>query len=47
MQEGGRTALMAACGEGYTNIVELLLAVPGVDFNAADVSCVSGKRRML
>jgi hypothetical protein len=35
---------MVACGEGHTDIVELLLAVPGVDVNFSDVSCVSGKR---
>ena len=35
---------MVACEEGATDIVELLLAVPGVDVNAAKVSCVSGKR---
>jgi ankyrin repeat protein len=46
VQEGGWTALMAACGEGYTNIVELLLAAPGVDVNAAKVSCVSGKQTL-
>ncbi len=44
VQEDGWTALMAACSKGYTNIVKLLLAVPGVDVNAAKVSCVSGKR---
>jgi len=35
---------MVACSKGNKSIVELLLAVPGVDFNVADVSCVSGKR---
>jgi hypothetical protein len=35
---------MVACSKGTTGIVELLLAVPGVDVNAAKVSCVSGKR---
>jgi len=44
VQEDGRTALMAACSKGATDIVALLLAVPGVDVNAAKVSCVSGKR---
>ena len=43
-QEDGSTALMAACEEGHTDIVTRLLAVPGVDVNASDVSCVSGKR---
>jgi hypothetical protein len=43
-QEDSFTALMVACEEGATDIVELLLAVPGVDVNAARVSCVSGKR---
>jgi ankyrin repeat protein len=38
------TALMAACSSGHMDIVELLLAVPGVDVHAAQVSCVSGKR---
>jgi hypothetical protein len=36
------TALIAACSNGHTDIVKLLLAVPGVDVNAAKVSCVSG-----
>ncbi len=44
MQEDGSTALMAVCSNGHTDIVTLLLAVPGVDVNAAKVSCVSGKR---
>jgi hypothetical protein len=35
---------MVACSNGHTDIVKLLLAVPGVDVNAAKVSCVSGKR---
>jgi hypothetical protein len=35
---------MVACSKGATDIVALLLAVPGVDVNAAKVSCVSGKR---
>ncbi len=35
---------MAACVWGATDIVELLLAVPGLDVNAAKVSCVSWKR---
>jgi hypothetical protein len=35
---------MVACEEGDTDIVTLLLAVPGVDVDVADVSCVSGKR---
>ncbi len=35
---------MAACKKGHTDILELLLAVPGVDVNVADVSCVSGRR---
>ncbi len=37
----GWTALMVACGTGRTDIVTLLLAVPGVDVNAVNVSCVS------
>jgi hypothetical protein len=44
VQKVGRTALMEACSKGATDIVELLLAVPGVDVNVANVSCVSGKR---
>jgi ankyrin repeat protein len=44
VQEDGSTALMAVCSNGHTDIVTLLLAVPGVDVNAAKVSCVSGKR---
>jgi hypothetical protein len=35
---------MVACEEGATDIVALLLAVPGVDVDVADVSCVSGTR---
>ncbi len=35
---------MVAYGNGHTDILELLLAVPGVDVNVVDVSCVSGKR---
>jgi hypothetical protein len=35
---------MAACSNGHTDIVKLLLAVPGVDVNAVNVSCVSGER---
>jgi hypothetical protein len=35
---------MEACERGATDIVKLLLAVPGVDVNVADVSCVSGTR---
>jgi hypothetical protein len=35
---------MAACGSGETDIAKLLLAVPGVEVDHADVSCVSGKR---
>jgi hypothetical protein len=35
---------MAACAWGATDIVALLLAVPGLDVNAANVSCVSGRR---
>jgi hypothetical protein len=35
---------MVACKEGHTDIVKLLLAVPGVDVNVDDVSSVSGKR---
>ncbi len=35
---------MVACSNGHTDIVELLLAVPGVDVNVAMVSCVSGRR---
>jgi hypothetical protein len=33
-----------ACRNGDTDIVKLLLAVPGVDANVAEVSCVLGKR---
>ncbi len=40
----GSTALIAACSNGHTDIVTRLLAVPGVNVNAAKVSCVSGKR---
>ncbi len=43
-QGDGSTALMVACEEGATDIVALLLAVPGVDVDVADVSCVSGTR---
>jgi hypothetical protein len=35
---------MAACSNGHTDVVKLLLAVPGVDFSFSDVSWVSGKR---
>jgi hypothetical protein len=35
---------MVACSRGHADIVTLLLAVPGVDVNAAKVSCVSGER---
>jgi hypothetical protein len=35
---------MVAYGNGHTDIVELLVAVPGVDVNVVDVSRVSGKR---
>jgi hypothetical protein len=35
---------MVACSKRATDIVALLLAVPGVDVNVANVSCVSGKR---
>jgi hypothetical protein len=34
---------MVACEEGHTGIVELLLAVPGVNVNAADVSLCVGE----
>ncbi len=44
VQEDGSTALVEACSNGHTDIVKLLLAVPGVDVNAAKVSCVSGKQ---
>ncbi len=43
VQEDGYTALMVACEEGRTGIVELLLAAPGLTVDAANVSCVSGK----
>jgi hypothetical protein len=42
VQQYTGTALREACSNGHTDIVELLLAVPGVDVNAARVSCVSG-----
>ncbi len=42
VQKGGATALMAACSKRATYIVKLLLAVPGVDVNAAMVRSVSG-----
>jgi hypothetical protein len=35
---------MVACEWGHTDILMLLLAVPGVDVDVADVSCVSGTR---
>jgi hypothetical protein len=44
MQKYGRTALMVACKKGHTDIAKLLLAVPGVEVDLADVSCVSGRR---
>ncbi len=44
VQADGETALMVACEswrlDGHTDIVTLLLAVPGLDVNAANVSCV-------
>jgi ankyrin repeat protein len=40
VQEDGSTALMVACSSGHTDIVELLLAAPGLNVNAAYVSCV-------
>ncbi len=43
MQEDGSTALTMACARGATDIVHLLLAVPGLNVNAAMVSCVSGR----
>ena len=43
VQEAGWTVLMAACERGDMDIVTLLLAAPGVDVNAAYVSCVSGE----
>ena len=33
---------MEACKKRLMDVVTLLLAVPGVDVNAAQVSCVSG-----
>jgi len=42
VQKDGLTALLVACKEGATDIVKLLLAVPGVNVNVAHVSCVSG-----
>ena len=33
---------MVACERGHADVVKLLLAVPGVNVNAAQVSCVSG-----
>jgi hypothetical protein len=41
VQEDGSTALMCACKSGHTGIVKLLLAAPGLNVNAAKVSCVS------
>jgi hypothetical protein len=35
---------MGACEWGDTDIVQLLLAVPGLDVDLSDVSCVSGRR---
>jgi hypothetical protein len=35
---------MAACSNGHMDIVEQLLAVPGVDVNFSYVSSVSGER---
>ncbi len=32
---------MCACKSGHTGIVKLLIAVPGLNVNAANVSCVS------
>jgi hypothetical protein len=46
VQKDGRTALTEACRKRHKDIVQLLLAVPGLNVNAARVSCVSesGKR---
>ncbi len=44
VQANGETALMVACDEGHTDIVHLLLAVPGLNVNAGKVSCMKGKR---
>ena len=38
---------MVACERGHTDIVTLLVAVPGVNVNVANVSCVSGDAYML
>ncbi len=43
VQYDGSTALMVACKRGHSDIVKLLLAVPGLDVSAANVSSVSGK----
>jgi hypothetical protein len=37
VQEDGVTALMVACLEGVTDIVRMLLTVPGLNVNAAKV----------
>ena len=42
VQEDGSTALMVACKKRLMDVVTLLLAAPGVDVNAANVSRVSG-----
>ena len=44
MQEDGSTALTESCKRGHADIVKQLLAVPGVDVNLSDVSCVLGRR---
>ena len=38
LQERGHTALTIASWKGHTEIIKLLLAVPGIDVNHADVS---------
>ena len=37
--EGGYTAIMQAASSGHTEVVRVLLAVPGIDLNMADEDC--------
>ncbi len=46
MQKYTKTALMAACSNGHTDIVELLLAVPSLNVNVT-VIVVSGRNKRL